>query len=160
MLIDTKTGSNGYHSNGHRHPAQVSSSYTESDFIHDYLLAASSSQVEKGQANAASISPTQIVVDRSARDTLGNAIFVAETLQERNIQNVIVDTSTYHSVRCTLTLRGVLSKRGVDATVVTFGAGNHGFAPGKELDARLELEQKASHRDAARARGLFTACDF
>ena len=66
----------------------------------------------------------------------------------------------YHAIRCTLTLRGALAARGVDATVVAIGAGNSGFAPGKELSDRLELERKASHRDAARARGLFTLCDF
>jgi hypothetical protein len=136
----------------------VSSAYTESDFIRDYLLAATASSI--GSAGGSSLSPDQIVVDRSARDTLGNAIFVADALRERNIQNVIVDTSTYHAVRCTLTLRGALSARGLDATVVTIGAGNHGFKEGKALSARLELEQKASHRDAARARGLFTLCDF
>lgn len=78
----------------------MSSSYTESDFIHDYLLAATSGAVKGQTVAAVPISQAQIVVDRSARDTLGNAIFVANTLQERNIQNVIVRHDPNYMARC------------------------------------------------------------
>ena len=107
----------------------------------------------------------RIVVDIHARDTLGNAEFVAAVLKERMLGNVVLDTSTFHAIRSRLTLEGVLTTRGVGATIVGFGDGNSGTWHGDDHwplggQERLELEQKASHRDVARARGLFGACDF
>ena len=125
----------------------VSSVHTESDFIRDYLL-------------AHGVQDSRVVVDRHARDTLGNALFVADAVRDYALGSLLVDTSTYHSTRCTLTLRGALDAKGVDATILTVGAGNAGFAPGKELKSRLRLERIASHRDAARARQRFSHCDF
>ena len=130
----------------------VSSEYTESEGMRDWLV-------------AHGVATGRIVVDTHARDTLGNAEFVAAMLKERMLGNVVLDTSTFHAIRSRLTLEGVLTTRGVGATIVGFGAGNSGTWHGDDHwplggQERLELEQKASHRDVARARGLFGACDF
>ena len=128
----------------------VSSEYTESEAMRDWLAGHG---VDAGR----------IVVDRHARDTVGNAVFVADVLAERRLGSVLLDTSTFHAIRARLTLEGVLADRGVGATVLGFGAGNSGtWGGGLPLGGpeRLELEQKASHRDVARARGFFEACDF
>lgn len=125
----------------------VSSKYPEAEFIRDWL-------VDKGVEEA------RISVDTAARDTVGNAMFVEQWLRERDVGNVIIDTSTYHSPRSRLILEGMLEGRGLPINFVSVGAGNSGFPEGKALDDRLTLERTASYRDAARARGFFDHCDF
>jgi hypothetical protein len=55
----------------------------------------------------------RIVVDPMARDTIGNAIFVAGWLKENDIGNLFIVTSTWHIARATLALRGVLAREGM-----------------------------------------------
>ena len=55
----------------------------------------------------------RIVVDSMARDTIGNAIFVADWLKENDIGNLLILTSTWHVVRASVALRGVLAREGM-----------------------------------------------
>lgn len=125
----------------------VSTKYPEGAFIRQWL-------VDRGVASS------RIFVDTAARDTLGNCIYVASWLRENHAGNVIIVTSTWHSPRARLNLMGLLEQYSLVKSVVSVGAGRASYPTQKELDDRLALELKASHRDAARARGLFAACDF
>lgn len=125
----------------------VSSEHPEGPFMRDWL-------VHRG------IATERIFVDGSARDTLGNCLYVASWLRENRVSNIVLITSTWHSPRAELNLRGLLERQGVVASVVAVGAGRADYATEDALEARLDLERKASHRDAVRARGLFSACDF
>jgi uncharacterized SAM-binding protein YcdF (DUF218 family) len=125
----------------------VQSEYSESEFIRDWLV-------------AHNVCPARIAVDTAARDTLGNAMFIAEWLRETKVGTVMLVTSTWHSPRSRLNLQGALEARGVNASILSVGAGNSGFQEGPELEQRLALERTASYRDCARARGLFDQFDF
>lgn len=117
----------------------------------------------------------RIVVDRGARDTIGNSLAIAEYLQENQIDNLLIVTSTYHLPRATMALRGVLQRNELYPKTYMVGAGNHVQASlgswSDENQAWLEtayggggrfraIEIPMTNRDFARGAGLFTLCDF
>ena len=54
------------------------------------------------------------MVDPKARDTIGNALFVADWLKENDhVGNLLILTSTWHVVRASVALRGVLKREGM-----------------------------------------------
>jgi hypothetical protein len=92
--------------------------------------------------------PIELEAFKKSRDAWVRGLFDSETEYKKTFEALLESGQVSEATSVAF------------ATVVTIGAGNHGFKEGKALSARLELEQKASHRDAARARGLFTLCDF
>ena len=117
----------------------------------------------------------RIVVDRQARDTIGNSLAIADYLEENDVGNLLIVTSTSHLPRSAGALRGVLQRRGMHPKTYLVGAGNNVQAPYGEWSQEnadwLEIayggtgrfraiEIPMTNRDFARGAGLFTMCDF
>lgn len=117
----------------------------------------------------------RIVVDRNARDTIGNCLAISEYLLENDIGNIFSLTSTFHSPRALMACRGVFHRMGINARTYMVAAGNNVQAPlgnwTEENQAWLEtayggtgrfraIEIPMTNRDFSRGAGLFTMCDF
>eukprot|EP00751_Fragilariopsis_kerguelensis_P044705 CAMPEP_0170999576 /NCGR_PEP_ID=MMETSP0736-20130129/14202_1 /TAXON_ID=186038 /ORGANISM="Fragilariopsis kerguelensis, Strain L26-C5" /LENGTH=583 /DNA_ID=CAMNT_0011426813 /DNA_START=175 /DNA_END=1926 /DNA_ORIENTATION=- len=117
----------------------------------------------------------RIIVDRSARDTIGNSIFVADWLAENEIENLFLISSTYHLARATIALRGVLQTKDLHPHIYLVGAGNNVQTPYMEWSTEnqawletdysgngrfIDIEIPVSYREYSRGAGMFTLCDF
>jgi len=118
----------------------------------------------------------RIIVDRQARDTIGNSLAIAEYLKQNDIDILLSVSSTFHLTRATMALRGVLQRKGLqDTKSYMVGAGNHVQALfpdewNQDNQDWLEIsngggrfctnEIPMTNRDFARGAGYFTMCDF
>ncbi|KAL7570660.1 hypothetical protein ACA910_014933 [Epithemia clementina (nom. ined.)] len=117
----------------------------------------------------------RVVVDRLARDTIGNSLAIAEYLRDNEIGNLLLVSSSFHIVRASSIVRGVLQRNNMHPHTYMVSAGNNVQAPlgtwSKENQAWLEtkygglghyraIEIPMTSRDFARGAGLFTKCDF
>merc|ERR1719282_1760838 len=111
---------------------------------------------------------SRIIVDKNARDSQGNAEFIATWIQD-NIKDhvtLFIVGSDWQDPRFRAIVGGVFETKGINATLVPVGAGmafNNGADDPRtdgQLAARIKVEQKAIYRDLARARGFFEYCDF
>jgi len=118
----------------------------------------------------------RIVVDPKARDTIGNALFVADWLKENDhVGNLLILTSTWHVVRASVALRGVLKREGMYPKTYLVASGNNVNSPpgtwSEEDQAWLEtdyggtgrfraIEFPMTYREFSRGAGYFTMCDF
>jgi hypothetical protein len=110
----------------------------------------------------------RIVVDPSARDSQGNAEFIAEWIQSntKGDVTVLIVGSDWQDPRFRAIVGGVFESMDITATIVPVGAGMKfvdGLTDPQESDplaARIHVEQIAIYRDLARARGYYEECDF
>jgi len=117
----------------------------------------------------------RIIVDRLARDTIGNSLAIATYLEENSIDNLLVVTSTFHGPRATAALRGVLQRADLHPRTYMVLAGNNLQANRGTWNADNQawlntayggggrfraIEIPMTNRDFARGAGLFTQCDF
>lgn len=104
-----------------------------------------------------------IIVDAKARDSHGNAGFIGQWMQKHTKNStLLIVGSDWQNPRFKAIIDATFQVMDVPAMVVPVGAGNH-YNAGKDdpaLKARIEVEQTAIWRDAARASGYFEDCDF
>lgn len=126
----------------------VSSDKCEGDYIQETLVKRDRSLEDR------------IIVDRQARDSQGNALFIAKWMKDHAQDGtLLIVGSDWQNPRFKAIMDGTLSSMHVRATTQPVGAGS-AYLDGKNVNDRILVEQTAIWRDAARALGYFEFGDF
>jgi uncharacterized SAM-binding protein YcdF (DUF218 family)/tetratricopeptide (TPR) repeat protein len=88
----------------------------------------------------------RIRVEQQAQDTIGNAIFSEEILEQDGVKNVTLVTISYHLPRALAIVRTILGDR-----YVVSGVGGESDLKDAALEQRLQVEAIATYRDVYRA---------
>jgi len=102
----------------------------------------------------------RIIVDRQARDSQGNALFIGQWIKDNARDGtMLIVGSNWQNPRFKAIMDCTLESMHVRATIEPIGAGS-AYLDGKDINDRILLEQTAIWRDSARALGYLEFCDF
>merc|ERR1711976_45488 len=117
------------------------------------------------------VAKREIVVDPLARDSEGNAEFIAAWIRDnlKSTATLMIIGSDWQDPRFRAIIGGVFERMKLHATIVPVGAGFQwkdgatdpkvSTGPGPLAD-RIQIERTAIYRDSARALGHYDYCDF
>ncbi|WP_299010015.1 YdcF family protein [uncultured Shewanella sp.] len=99
------------------------------------------------------VSPSRIIIEDKAQDTMGNASNLLPIIKRKHINQLLLVTVSYHMRRSSLIFNEILQDKIEGYRLLKVSAESD--LTGKALSKRLEVEKVSSYRDLSRAIGLY-----